>query len=174
MAASSFPSNSMAEVRKPGSLSVFCVPICFSHLPPRCIRVTDERKCLFWLTAKGDTVPPSRDAGARGSWSHGICSQEPERDDCLYSTSFLLFIQSGSLDHRTVAPKFRVRGGIFPLQANFSRSTSQTHHKFISYVFLNPAKMPVKTPCCPPPSCPPTYKHRPCDPDLSLFEWGRT
>lgn len=102
------PSTSTA-VRKPGPLSILCAPVCCRYIPPHCARVTDKRKCLLWLTVTGYTVHSSRDAGAWGSWSHSICSRKPERDDCLYSFSFLF-----SQEPQTMEQCHPESEGVFP------------------------------------------------------------
>lgn len=104
-----FLSSASTAVRKPGPLSILCVPVCCRYIPPRCSRVTDQRKRLLWLAVRGCTVHSSRDVGAWGSWSHSICSQEPERDDCLYSFSFLF-----SQEPQTMEQCHPESEGVFP------------------------------------------------------------
>lgn len=80
----------------PGGCTTF-VSAMKKHLSERKLRKGHR---LFWLTVPGLTVHHGgecMEAGARGSCSHTICSQEAERDACLCPACSLSFLFSPRL-----------------------------------------------------------------------------
>lgn len=92
--------------------SIFCV-FCISYFSNYASHIphSSNRKGLLWFTTTGNTVHYGREDMVKEVGhisSHNMHSSKEEYSMVIFSTYFLLFMQSKTLVHETVALLFKV------------------------------------------------------------------